>query len=76
MKYRLFIVSAAALAIAGCHHAGTPSAANEAAANITSVDANAMPDDANITDVPADDGDAPAEDAAPAKHPAKTPAKK
>lgn len=76
MTYRLFIVSMAALALAACHHADAPATANEAAANITSVDANAMPDDANITDVPADDGDAPTEEAAPANHPAKTPAKK
>lgn len=61
MTYRLFIVSMAALALAGCHRGDAPAAANDAAANITTVDANAMPDDANITDIPADDGDAPTE---------------
>ncbi|THD34827.1 MAG: hypothetical protein E7773_14310 [Sphingomonas sp.] len=70
------LILAVALAAAGCHKNEAPVAANEGAANITSVDANAMPDDANITDVPADDGDAPAEEPASAKHPAKTPTKK
>ena len=57
---RLLFLAAATLATAGCHHAA-PAPGNEATANITSVDANALPPDANITDVPADDGDAPAE---------------
>ncbi|HEX4694687.1 hypothetical protein [Sphingomonas sp.] len=56
---RLFVLAVAALAIAACHSGQAPAPANEAAANITTLDTNAMPDDANITDVPADDGDAP-----------------
>ena len=58
---RLLILCAAAASLAGCHHANAPAAANDSADNITAVDANAMPQDANITDVPADDGDAPTE---------------
>ena len=53
-------VTLVALAMAGCHHSEVP-AGNDDAANITSVEANAMPENANITEVPADDGDAPAE---------------
>ena len=57
---RLLLLATAALAVAGCaKHEATP--ANEAAANITTVDANAMPPDANITDIPEDEGGAPAE---------------
>jgi hypothetical protein len=56
---RLLVLAAAALATAGCHSGPAPSPANDASANITAVNVNAMPDDANITDVPADDGDAP-----------------
>ena len=56
---RLLVLAAAALVIAGCHRAAAPAAGNDAAANITAVDPNAMPADANITDVPEDDGDAP-----------------
>ncbi|MDB5679721.1 hypothetical protein [Sphingomonas bacterium] len=59
MKHRLFFVSAAVLALAGCDKAAQP--ANDTVANITTLDANSLPPDANITDVPADDGDAPTE---------------
>ena len=57
---RHLLVTLVALATAGCHHSEAP-AGNDDAANITSVEANAMPENANITEVPADDGDAPAE---------------
>lgn len=56
---RLLVLAAAALVTAGCHSGPAPAPANDASANITALDTNAMPDDANITDVPADDGDAP-----------------
>jgi hypothetical protein len=59
MMKRLLTLSAAALAIAACHKAATPAAGSEAVSNITTLDANAMPEDANITAVPPDDGDAP-----------------
>jgi hypothetical protein len=59
MTYRLLIISAAALALAACHRGDAPAPANDSA-NITAIDGNALPPDANITDVPADDGDAPA----------------
>ncbi|WP_294047006.1 hypothetical protein [Sphingomonas sp.] len=69
---RLLILAAAALAIAGCHKAESPTI-NEAVPNVSTVDANAMPEDANVTDVPADDGDAPTdENAAPAHRSSKT----
>ena len=56
---RLLILGAAMLAIAGCKGAETPGLANEAAANITALDEANLSGEANITDVPADDGDAP-----------------
>ena len=61
MTYRLLLLSAAALALAGCHHAAAPAPGNEAGANITALDEANLSGDVNITDVPADDGDAPAE---------------
>lgn len=65
MKSLFFAI--AALAIAGCHK--EPAATlNETVPNVSTVDANAMPEDANITDVPPDDGDAPADEPAQAKH--------
>ena len=59
---RLLILCAATLAVAGCHKADAPAApANDNAANITALDEGNLSGDANITDVPADDGDAPAD---------------
>ena len=55
----LLILAAGALAIAGCHKADAPAPANDNAANITALDEGNLSDGANITDVPADDGDAP-----------------
>lgn len=60
MTYRLLLLSAAGLALAGCHHAA-PAPGNESAANITALDEGNLSGDVNITDVPADDGDAPTE---------------
>ncbi|MBS0478353.1 MAG: hypothetical protein JSR79_03520 [Proteobacteria bacterium] len=57
---KLLILTAGALAIAGCHKTEAPEGtANDNAANITALDEANLSDDANITDVPADDGDAP-----------------
>jgi len=56
---RFIILYAAALAVAGCHQAEAPAPANDNTANITPLDEGNLSDDANITDVPADDGDAP-----------------
>ena len=61
MTHRLLILSAAAMALAGCHHAAAPVPGNEAGANITALDEANLSADTNITDVPADDGDAPAQ---------------
>ncbi|QDZ06349.1 hypothetical protein FPZ24_01745 [Sphingomonas panacisoli] len=59
---KLLILAAGALAIAGCHKNDAPAApANDNAANITALDEGNLTEDANITDVPADDGDAPAD---------------
>lgn len=59
---KLIILVAGALAIAGCHKSEAPTApSNDNAANITALDEGNLSGDANITDVPADDGDAPAD---------------
>ena len=56
---QLLILVAGALAIAGCQKSAPPAASNDNAANITALDEANLSGDANITDVPADDGDAP-----------------
>ena len=56
---RLLILGAATLAIAGCHGAETPGPANDNAGNITPLDESNLSADANITDVPEDEGGAP-----------------
>ncbi|MEO5494163.1 MAG: hypothetical protein ABIR08_09060 [Sphingomonas sp.] len=61
MTYRLVILSAAATALAACHGGKTSAPTNESAANITALDEGNLSSDVNITDVPADDGDAPTE---------------
>ena len=61
MTNRLLILSATALALAGCHKGAAPVPGNETAANITALDEGNLSADANITELPADDGDAPAE---------------
>ncbi|MBN8815508.1 MAG: hypothetical protein J0J06_08690 [Sphingomonas sp.] len=58
---RTILLCAATLVAAGCHKEAPPPAGNEATANITALDEANLSGDANITDVPADDGDAPAE---------------
>jgi hypothetical protein len=59
---RLIILAAGALAVAGCHKNEAPAGpANDNATNITALDEGNLSDDANITDVPADDGDAPSD---------------
>jgi hypothetical protein len=60
MTYRFCIVSIAALALVGCHKENAATN-GQGVNNITVYDANTLPPDANITDVPADDGDAPTE---------------
>ena len=56
---RLLVLALAPLAIAGCHKSETAAVGNETVSNITTYDANSLPPDANFTDVPPDDGDAP-----------------
>jgi hypothetical protein len=58
---KLLILTAGALAIAGCQKGVAPAASNDNAANITALDEGNLSSDVNITDVPADDGDAPGE---------------
>jgi len=59
---KLIILAASVLAVAGCHKNAAPTGpANDNAANITALDEANLSSDANITDVPADDGDAPAD---------------
>jgi len=58
---RLLILCAATLVVAGCHKNDAPAPTNDNAANITALDEGNLSSDANITDVPADDGDAPSE---------------
>jgi hypothetical protein len=73
---KLIILAAGALAVAGCHKAEAPvGPANESGANITALDEGNLTEDANITDVPADDGDAPSDEPAPVKNTTKAPKK-
>jgi uncharacterized lipoprotein YbaY len=58
---KLVILAAGALAIAGCQKGVAPAPANDNAANITALDEANLSGDANITELPADDGDAPGE---------------
>lgn len=58
---KLTILAVGALAIAGCHKGAAPVGSNDNSPNITALDEGNLSGDANITDVPADDGDAPAE---------------
>ncbi len=57
---RLVMLCSVAL-VAGCHGGGGAAPANDHVANITAFDEGNLSDDANITDVPADDGDAPSD---------------
>ena len=59
MKRPLILCSAAL--VVGCHGNSATLPANDSAANITALDEGNLSDDANITDVPADDGDAPSD---------------
>lgn len=58
---KLLILTAGALAIAGCQKGAAPTANNDNAANITTRDEGNLSEDTNITDVPADEGEAPGE---------------
>ena len=64
MKHRFLIVSAAALALFGCSKSAPLE--NELVSNITPIDENGADASLNgIVEVPADDGDAPNENALP-----------